>query len=176
MSFQTTVYLASGAGVPGDFYTDSPRICESFILNSVLASNNVFGRAFTKIAGPTNQGQAQVGNPTGTGVFAGFLVNPKGSVNYGVFGNPLAPSLVLPNESQAELLTMGTIFVTLPAVANIGDYVYFNNTTGALTTQAPGSAPLSGTSFAFAEVDYFAVTAAGLAVITVKQYPAIPSI
>jgi structural protein gp24 len=176
MAFQTTVNLVSGAGVPGDFYSDSPRICESFILNSVSALNNVFGRAFTKIAGADNQGQAQVGNPTTTGVFAGFLVNPKGSVNYGILGNALAPTLVLPNESQAELLTMGTIFVTLPAAAAIGDYVYFDNTTGALTTQAPGSAPLSGTSFAFAEVDFFAVAAAGLAVITVKQYPAVPSI
>lgn len=172
MSFQSTVYLASGAGVSGDFYTDSPRICESYILNSVSATNNVFGRAFTK----NGQGVAQVGDPSGTGVFAGFLVNPKGSVNYGILGNALSPTLVLPNESQAELLTMGSIFVTLPAAAAIGDYVYFDQTTGELTTQAPGSAPLSGTSFAFAEVDFFTVSAAGLAVITVKQYPAIPSI
>lgn len=169
MAFQTTVNIFSGAGVPGDFYTDSPRRAESYILESADATNNVFGRAFTKKAG---QGLAQVGNPSGTAVFAGFLVNPKGSVNYGVFGNALAPSLVLPNESQAELATWGSIFVELPAAANIGDYVYFDNTTGALTTQAPGSAPLTGTTFANAVVDYFQVTAAGLAVITMTDYPA----
>lgn len=164
MSFQTAVFLQQGFGVVGELFTDGPRRAESFILNSADASYNVFGRCFTK----TSEGVAQAGSG-GTLGFAGFLVNPKGSTLQGTIADgSLAPSLVLPNYAQGELLTMGSIIVALPASAAIGDLVVYDDTTGDLTTIAPTAALPVGKKFAFAAVDYFTVTAAGLAVITVS--------
>lgn len=165
--FQQTVGVTQGFSVVGEIYADSPVRCQTYTIDSTDPANNVFGRVFTKTA--ATQGYAEAG---GTGVFAGFLVNPKNSASFGtVAGGTLAPTLTLPNESIAQILSMGTIVVSLPDVANVGDYVYYDLLTGELTTQAPESAPLVGTAFANAVVDYFEVTAAGLAVIKVTDAP-----
>ncbi len=168
MSVQSTVVINQGLGVPGEIYADSPIRSQAYILKSADAANNVFGRAFTKVAG--QEGQAEAG---GTGVFAGFLATPKEHASYGTAaGGSLAPTLTLANEVTAAIVSMGTMVVTLPAPAALGDYVYFDLFTGELTTQAPFSAPLVGTAFANAVVDYFTVAAAGLAVIKITDAPA----
>ncbi len=167
MTFQSTVSLQQGFGVPGELFNSGPRRAESYIINSALASYNVFGSAFSI----TSQGNANAGNTGGTQVYAGILVNPKGSASFGpAGGSPLAPTLTLANYQQGELLTMGSIIVTLPGAAAIGDIVIFDNTTGLLATIAPGVALPSGKSYAFAYVDYFTVTGAGLGVITLSPY------
>jgi hypothetical protein len=167
MTFQSSVALQQGFGVSGDLFNDGPRRAESCILVSADASYNVFGRAFTK----TSEGIAAAG---GTGVFGGILVTPKVQPLQGTTGGTLTPTLTLPNYAQAELLTMGSIVVTLPAAAAIGDLVVYDNTTGELSTITPGSALPVAHSFAFAFVDYFTVAAAGLAVITVTPTLKIP--
>lgn len=162
MAFQSTVNFFQGAGVPGQIYLDDPHRAESFILESALASYNIVGAtAYTVVS----EGIAQAG---GTGHFAGILVDPQQYALFGVNNQPLQPTLVLPNEIQADLLTMGTIFVTLPAAAAIGDVVIYDNTTGALSTITPGTPVPVGKTYANAFVSYFTVTAAGLAVITVN--------
>lgn len=171
MPFQGTVFLQQGFGVPGELYTDGPYRAESFTLVSADAAYNVFGRCFTI----TSQGVAEAGSGGAFG-FAGFLVDPKNQALNGTFaGGSLAPTLTLPNNSQAACLTMGTIIVTLPAAADIGDYVVYDNTTGELSTIAPGDPLPVGTTFANAIVDYYTVTAAGLAVITVSPALVIPT-
>lgn len=171
MTFQTTVAFNQGFGVPGELFNDGPRRAASYILNSASATNNVFGRAFTVLS----QGIAQVGNPGGTNVFAGILVNPKDSALQGTTTGTLTPSLTLPNYAQAEILTEGSIIVALPAAANIGDLVIFDNTTGALSTIAPGVALPVGKTFAKAFVDYYTIGAAGLAVITMLNTQVAPT-
>lgn len=167
MSFQSTVFLQQGFGIPGELFDDAPHKAEPFIINSADAANNIFGRCFTIVS----EGIAAAG---GTGVFGGFLVNPKGSAAFGTAGDPLAASLTLPNYAQGELLTMGSIIVTLPAVAAIGDLVLFDNLTGDLTTIAPGAALPVGKTFAQAKVDRFTVSGAGNAVISVNPTWVIP--
>lgn len=163
MTFQTTVALQQGFGVPGELFNDSPWRSQSYILNTTSHPEyNIIGATCCTI---TSQGIAQAG---GTGIFAGFIVDPKVYALEGtIAGGTLAPTLTLPNYTQVELLTMGSIVVTLPAGAAIGDVVIFNQTTGAISTQTPNSALPSGYSYANAVVDYFTVAAAGLAVITV---------
>ena len=162
MSFQSTVFINQGLGVAGDLFTNGPRKAESFRLVSADAAYNVFGRAFTV----TSEGLAAAG---GTGVFAGILSNPKGSALLGTsVGGTLAPSLVLPNNAQGELMTMGSLIVALPAAAAIGDLVIYNTTTGELATIAPGADLPANRAFAQAYVDYFTVADAGLAVITLS--------
>jgi len=168
MPFQSTVNFVQGFGVIGELFDSGPVRAEPFIVNSADATNNVFGRAFTVVS----QGIVQAGNPGGTAVFAGFLVNPKGSTTSGTAaGGSLAPTLTLPNQSNVEILSMGSIIVTLPGAANIGDLVIYNNTTGILATIAPGGSVPGGSSLAPAIVDRFSLSAAGLAVIRVTQVP-----
>lgn len=172
MAFQTSVALQQGLGVPGELYSDYPHRAQSYILQSVDAAYNVFGRAFTK----ESEGIAEAGSGGTLGVFAGILVHPKGSASRGTqAGGSLAPTLTLANEEQGELLTEGSIVVALPALASIGDLVVYDNTTGVLETISPGAGLPGGKSFAYAEVDYFDVAGAGLAVITLTPTLTIPT-
>jgi len=170
MTFQSTVSLKQGFGVPGEYFTDGPFRAESFILNSVSAAYNIIGATAFSIV---SQGIAQAGNPS-SGVFAGILANPKTAPLQGGSSGTLSPTLTLPNNAQADIVNMGTMVVTLPASAAIGDYVVFDNTTGALSTIAPGASLPSGKTFANAVVDYFTVGGAGLAVITLTPTLVIP--
>ena len=45
--------------------------------------------------------------------------------------------MTLPNDWNAELITMGELIVTLPAACSPGDLVTYNTTTGALATITP---------------------------------------
>jgi hypothetical protein len=162
MGFQTAVQLQQGFGVPGELFTDGPYRAESFIINSASAAYNIIGATVCTVS---SQGVVAAG---GTGAFAGFLVNPKGQALLGTSSGTLNPSLTVPNYTQVEVLSMGTIIVTLPAAAAIGDLVLYNTTTGALSTMVNGGTPPGGTAYANAWVDYYTVGGAGLAVITVN--------
>jgi hypothetical protein len=163
MSFQSAVQLQQGFGVPGEMFTNGPYRAQSFIINSASAAYNIIGAtAFTL----TSQGLAAAG---GTGVYVGILANPKVAPLQGTSSSVLTPTLTLPNYAQADIVSMGSLIVTLPAAAAIGDYVIFDNTTGALSTITPGTAVPSGKTLANAVVDYFTVTGAGLAVITLSS-------
>lgn len=103
---------------------------------------NKFGNAYTLTSAATseptlaapNGGTVTVG---GTGIFAGILFNPKENVLNGVVGNPLGATLVLADNSIAEVMTMGYVFVSLPGPANVGDLVSYDAATGNLNTYAP---------------------------------------
>ena len=160
MAFQSTVYLYTGSGVPGEPYTDYPHRAQSLQIQSASAAYNVIGATCYTVLSP---GVAIAGNNGGTNLgFAGFLFNPKVYALQGATGNTLNPTLVLPNYTQAEFMTEGTLWVTLPNTANIGDLIVYNNTTGAIASVSPTTALPSGFSFANAQVDYFNVTVAGL--------------
>lgn len=165
MGFQQSVFINQGAGVPGEQYSDSPWRAQSFTINSASAAYNIIGATMCSV---TSQGFCAAGNAGGTAVFAGLLVDPKDVALFGTGGIPLAPTLTVPNYTQVECATMGSYFVTLPASANIGDWVVYDNTTGAISTVTPGSDLPSGNSWGNAVVDYFTVGAAGLGVITMN--------
>jgi hypothetical protein len=166
--FQTTVSAEQALGVIGELFDDGPHRAQPFLIISDDAADNVFGRAFTITA----EGKAEAGKD-GAQVFAGILVNPKEHALLGTLaGGSLAPSLTIPNNTIATLLSEGSVIVTLPASANIGDLVYFTDATGVLTTTAPGAAaPASSTLIEGAYVDRFTRTGAGLAVITLAGSP-----
>lgn len=171
MAFQTApVQFQQGAGVVGELYDNGPVRSQPYTLNSALASYNVMGTAFTVLS----QGFAQAGNPGGDNVFAGILANPKVAAGLGDTSSPLNPTITVPNQTLAEIVSMGSLWVLLPAPAAIGDLVIYDNTTGALATITPGTTLPGGKSFANAVVDRFTVTAAGLAVITITDTPIPP--
>ena len=164
MGFQSTVAVQTGLGVPGEQYTDAPWMAQSFTINSVSAANNNIGSTFCTIA---SQGVCQAGSGGALGL-AGLMVDPKNIALFGSGGIPLNPTLNVPNFTQVECATMGSFVVSLPAAANIGDWVIFDNTTGAIATVPPLTALPGGNSWANAIVDYFTVTGAGLGVITLN--------
>ena len=164
MGFQTAVQINQGFGVPGELYTDAPYRAQPFTIVSALATYNVIGATACTI---TSQGICEAGAGGDFG-FAGILIDPKQVALFGAGGIPLNPTLTVPNNTIVECLTMGTIIVTLPGVADIGDWVIYDDVTGALDTVAAGTSdPGMGKSWANAIVDYYTVTGAGLAVITV---------
>ena len=165
MPFQSTVRLVQAFGIIGEVIFDGPQRAAPNILDSTDAANNVIGRAFTALAGI--DGRVEAG---GAGVFAGILINPLAYATAGVAGDALAPTLLLPNETEADFLTMGIIVVLLTTAANIGDDVHFVIATGELLAVAPGTAPAVGNAAVpNAKVSRRNIPAAGLAVITLTN-------
>jgi hypothetical protein len=168
MAFQTVVSLYTGSGVPGEPYTNYPMRAQSLTIDSASAAYNIIGSTCFTVLSP---GFAQAGNGSGNLGFAGFLFNPKVYALQGAGGNTLNPSLVLPNFTQGEFITEGTLWVLLPNTANVGDIVVYDNVTGAIESISPTTALPSGKTFANAQVDYFdtgvAVAGQYLAVISI---------
>lgn len=136
MGFQTVVNNQLGFGVPGALFSDAPVRAQPAALNSASALYNVIGEtAFTVVSADPGDGSAPlIAQAGGSGPFAGILMNSKVYATSGPSTGALNPTLVLPNETIAELLLMGDIIVALPGPANIGDQVAYDLTTGALST------------------------------------------
>ena len=165
MGFQSTVRTRQAAGIVGELAFDGPQRAEPNTINSVDAANNVIGRAFTALA--AIDGFVEAG---GTGAFAGILVNPLVYATSGTLDGALAPTLVLPNNTEAEFLKMGTILVELTTAAAIGDDVHFIQATGELLAVAAGTAPAVGNSVVpSAKVVRQNTDGAGLAYIQITE-------
>lgn len=173
MTFQSTVFNNIGFGVIGEYYLDGPVRAQPAILNTATEANNVYGRAFTTVDGAT-AGYGAATDPLplqaaagGTGVFAGILTSPKTGVIYGSAGNNLGPSLTLPNATIVELTQeCAGVIIAVPAACAVGDWVWYNTTTGVLQTTAPGAGAPGGTArVPNGRITHFKTDAAGLAVM-----------
>ena len=166
-TFQSTVNINLGFGVPGELIVDGPQRVDSLTLDS---TGGYIGTAFTK-SNTTNIASQGGAITAGSTLFAGILVNPKAYASYGAVGGaPLDPTLFLGPNTQGEFLTMGTIVVTLVGAANIGDLVQYEEATGILSAIEPGTSPASG--FALvpnAVVWNFPQSATGLAAIRITD-------
>lgn len=165
MSLQSTVRFSPVTGVPGEMAFDGPHRAES----GTLSTAAVIGTVVSQAPATRKWGQGAVTGATRLGI----LANPKDTVLRGTAGNPLAPSFTLPAESQGSVVTMGQIWVTATnANAATGDVVYFDKTTGVITTTAPGAAS-PGATFALFPGAWVAPlpagdTAPGLIVLTIN--------
>lgn len=147
----TNNFLATG--IPGEFSRSHNQESRGAILDSAAEANNVVGRVVLTVDGNDfNVGVAANGN------FAGILSSPKTSVR-----PSLEPQAFLPNETQVEVAERGYMFVTFAAAADVGDFVYYSDTDGTLTTAAPGAtAPVGHTRLPGGLVKGQNVTAAGI--------------
>lgn len=156
MGFQASVDMNQGFGVVGEIFSNGPVRTKPYTLVSSPAVNTI-GNAYTI----TSEGIAEVGGAAG--IFAGILVNPKHYASQGTTaGGTLAPTLVLPDNTEGELLTMGEIVVSLSNAAVIGSGVYYADATGALGC---GTAGVGQTQITGAKVVRYTTSGAGLAVI-----------
>lgn len=133
MPFQQSVRDDQASGIIGEFAFDGPQRAFRYNIVSAAPANNVFGRAFTIVDDTTVQADG------GGSKFAGILVSPKQHALLGDAAGTLSPSLVLPNNAEGDMCTMGQVFVDLLNAGTPGDSVAFNNTTGELTSFAPGA-------------------------------------
>jgi hypothetical protein len=140
MTFQQTVNVDLNLGVPGDIVLDEP----SRVTPVTLATAGTLGYFFT-VANST--GLASVGGTlaAGTIVFGGIGVLPKIEPLFGSsVANPLNPNLGVAANAQIALLSMGSCIVAIPNAWQIGDYLEYNTTTGALATYSPSGSPGGG--------------------------------
>lgn len=126
MAFQTSVNQKLAVGVVGDFYDASPRRTDPYTIKSSSAGS--VGCAYTIDA--TDPSKVVLG---GEGVFAGIAVNSKEFVR-----NGLGASLNFKQYDEAELCTMGRIWLSIADTVTVGMVAYFNKTTGAIIADASG--------------------------------------
>lgn len=147
MPFQSVVNFERALGVPGEMFLSGPNRTQPAILRSASAAYNIIGAtAYTVLLPGSDQDPNSpiVAVAGGTGAFAGILVAPKTYASYGTAADgPLAPTMTLPNEWNAELMLMGEVVVTLPGAASIGDPVIYDTTTGVLGS-VPANVSVTG--------------------------------
>ena len=137
MPFQSTVRFDMAFGVPGDIMYDTPHEAQAGLIESASAAYNIIGAtAFTqpKAGGAVAAGGViSAGNP-----FFGILANSKVYASFGTVANgPLAATMTLANEVEAEFLRRGAICIKLAAACSIGDLLQFDTTTGVISTVSP---------------------------------------
>lgn len=166
--FQSTINIFNALGVPGDMALDGPLRVAPYNLCSGSGCDNVVGYVYTIASGgnpdpsgnSSNAGVAQVG---GSGVVAGILVNSKEYAAYATCSSGIAldPTLILPNQTIGQIMSMGYVFVNVDAAASVGDSLYYSEADGSISVSS-GSGK---TQIPNAVVDRYDVAAAGLALI-----------
>ena len=126
MAFQTSVNQKLAVGVVGDFYDNSPRRVDPYTIASSSAGS--IGCAYT-----VDSSDPSKVNLGGTGVFAGIAVNSKERARAG-----LAASLAFKQYDEAEICSMGRVWLSIAADVTVGNAAYFNKTTGAIIAAASG--------------------------------------
>lgn len=127
MAFQTSVKQFLAVGVNGDFYDESPRRTDPYTIKSATAGS--IGCAYT--VDSTDPSKANLG---GSGVFAGIAVNSKEFVIQGI-----TASQAFKQYDEAELCTMGRIWLSIAGDVSVGDAAFFNTTTGVITAGTSGA-------------------------------------
>jgi hypothetical protein len=163
--FQDTVRKVQTTGIIGEIIFDGPHRARPANLVSGGVIPNTVGKAFTWDS--ANDHEAGAGS-IGAGDFAGILINPKHYALYGTAAGTLQPSLDLPENTNAELMSMGTIIVNLAAITTgkIGEGIFYEDTTGILSS---GVAGVGYTQIVGAKIDRENIPAAGLAIITLTE-------
>lgn len=129
MAFQTSVNQKLAVGVVGDFYdggATTPRRTDPYTIVSESAGS--IGKAYT--IDNTDPSKVVLG---GAGVFAGIAVNSKEFVRYG-----LAASMDFKQYDEAELCTMGRIWLSIDGDVTVGMAAYYDKTTGEISADVSG--------------------------------------
>lgn len=127
MAFQTSVNQKLAVGVVGEFYDDSPRRVDPYTIASSSAGS--IGCAYT--VDSTDPSKVNLG---GTGAFAGIAVNGKE-----LAVNGLSASIAFKQYDEAEICSMGRIWLSIANTVSVGNAAFFNTTTGAIVAGTSGS-------------------------------------
>ncbi len=156
MTQKIVVNIGLGTGVVGEFHSNEPQRTRGQIIVSTNEALNVIGSVLTKVAG-----EDELSGVAASTVFSGILATPKNLVRQG-----LDAVTTIINGTAVEVAQQGYLYVNLPAAASIGDFVYFSNTDGTLSTAAPtATAPAGTTRVPGGTVQIKNVTQAGIGII-----------
>lgn len=158
------IQIQPAFGIAGEqAFNNPPIVALPWNIVSASAAYNIVGATGFSITSAGTAPTAAAGNTTGSLPFAGILVLPKNYANYN--GN-LTPTMTLPNNALVSLATVGSFNLILTNTPSVGDQVYMDNTTGALTSIAAGSVLPSGKTWINGTVQaYDATSSGGIAVV-----------
>jgi hypothetical protein len=142
--FQQTINIYSAAGVQGNFYTTAPQTVAAYTIYSSDEDYNIVGATFCTITSSVNTTDSGICQAGGTGAPAGFLCGPNQQANYGLNNQPLTPTMTVNNYNAVQCATGGQLYVYLPDACDVGDWIVYNTTTGALLTITAGDSLPSG--------------------------------
>lgn len=165
MTFQSEVRDEQATGIVGEVIYDGPMRARPYNLNSGGATANRVGKAFTETDGVDDEAGA---GSIGGGAFAGILIHPKAYANQGTTSGSLEANLDLPDHTNAELMTMGTIIVNLTIVGTgkVGEGIFYVDANGTLGS---GVAVAGQTQIANAKIDRKNISGPGQAIITLTE-------
>lgn len=156
MAFPGTVTADIGFGIVGELAFDGPCRSQPARINHGTPADIVVGRWFTLAADGTAR-------PGGTGAIGGLFMNPKNQASLGTAaGGTLAQTLTVPTGAIGEFGYMGAFIVQLGAAVAIGAAAWYDTTTGAIGSGAPGAGQAAIPNSKFIR---YANAAAGLAVL-----------
>lgn len=121
---QTQVNIKQAFGVVGDFYDDSPRRVDPYIV-----AGGSIGQYFT-----ISTDDPKLATVGGAGIPGGIAVNSK---EYALAG--LSASLTFANGAIAQLCSMGRVVVAATTAVTIGQTAFYNTTTGAIAAGTAGA-------------------------------------
>jgi hypothetical protein len=147
MVMQSTVQKDLAAGIVGEYVKTGPRRANIRRLESTAPALNVIGRIFQQVPQQDDLVAADLGVE---GICAGMLAFPKRYALQGTAaGGTLAPNLTLPNATNVEMIMEGTVYAV---VANagagnlVGNILFYNFSTGEISSDAPGTVAPAGTA------------------------------
>ena len=147
MVMQNNVRNRLATGNVGEYVKTGPRRANIKRLASSDPTLNVIGRVFQQVAQQDDLVAVDIGSE---GICAGVLGFPKRyALNGTAAGGTLAATTTLPNNTNVEMIMEGTIFAN---VANagagnlIGNILFYDFSTGEISSDAPGSTPPAGTA------------------------------
>lgn len=153
-----TVKTAGAAGNAvglSSAFTSSSNTITAFSGGADAGAKATIGTAFTLDASdPT------IANVGGTGVFGGILVNAHEYVKEG-----LGATIELDEPTTAQLCTMGHVIVKAENAVEVGNYCFYNNTTGALKAASSTSSIAGYTLIANAKFIFVAAAQGELSVL-----------
>lgn len=148
MSFQTQVNLNKPAGVRGDFADGNYN--HMYALTPLAKSGDDVAIEVGKFAWDNGDGTASAigeGKPTG-------LVHR--TITLPIVDVTVEATMVVPAKHPVAIMDKGSMFVEVSNAATVGEKLYVNNTTGAITSDDSGET-VSGAT----ETDFRIISLAG---------------
>lgn len=127
MAFQTSVNQKLAVGVVGEFYDDSPRRVDPYTIGSQSAGS--IGKAYT-----IDSSDPSKVNLGGSGVFAGIAINGKE-----LAVNGLSASIDFAQYDEAEICSMGRIWLSIADTVAVGQVACFDPDTGDISAADAGA-------------------------------------
>lgn len=140
MGLQKSVNLTCAPAVAGDRASQNPMVYYFENFKAASGGVTVGGFAFQDSTDPTLVKSAAAGKPLG------FVERTLEHFNYNAAADG---SLVIPPGGNVAVAIRGDFYISAPAAVSVGDVAFVDNTTGAVSFDAPGTTVSGSTETAW---------------------------